>query len=75
MRDVLVGNPIGQVEQAFGRGLVRRIDRAGQRWQPALHPARRDRVAGDLILKLVTSPWPSTALRSTATCGPVEIVA
>ena len=46
VRDALVRDGIGLVEQALGGGLVGQVDRAGQPRQAALHPARRDGVAG-----------------------------
>ena len=45
VRDALVRDRIRQVVQPFDRGLVGRIDRAGECRQHALHPARLERVA------------------------------
>ena len=44
--DALVGDAVRLVEQALARRLVGRVDRAGERRDRPLHPARRDRVAG-----------------------------
>ncbi len=76
MLHMLVGKPIGQVEKAFGRGLVRGIYGAGKRWKPALHPTRCDGVArrldpqaGDVALAV------DGAAQHRHMHGPVEIMA
>ena len=46
MGDALVRHCIRLVEQTFSGCFVRKIDRAGQRRQRPLEPARRDRVTG-----------------------------
>ena len=75
--DALAGDAVGLVEEALARGLVGRVDRAGEHRDAALHPARRDRVAGagdaqrDRLARRRRGRRASTA----APAGPIEVVA
>ena len=75
VRDELVLDRVGQVVQALDGGLVRCIDRPGQRGQRALHPARLQRVAGAAGVEHRDAPvGVEPRAQQRGGCGAVEVV-